>query len=125
MVFSGFPGGSEGKKSACSAGDVGSIPGSGRWPREGNGHSVQCSCLEKFMDRGAWQATVHGFTELDMTERVTHIWYSQNDKIIILCLILEIVKEMATFSSILAWKIPGTEEPGGLSSTGSHRVGRN
>ena len=77
------------------------------------------------MDRGAWQATVHGFTELDMTEQVTHIWYSQNDKIIILCLILEIVKEMATFSSILAWKIPGTEEPGGLSSTGSHKVGRN
>ena len=68
MVFSGFPGGSEGKESACSAGDLGLIPGSGRWPRGGNGHSLQYSCLENFMDRGAWQATVYGFTESDMTE---------------------------------------------------------
>ena len=77
------------------------------------------------MDRGAWQATVHGFTELDMTEQLTHIWYSQNDKIILLCLILEIAKEMGILSSILSWRIPGTEEPGGLSSTGLHRVGHD
>ena len=77
------------------------------------------------MDRGAWQATVHGFTELDMTERLRHIWYSQNDKIILLCLILEIAKEMGILSSILSWRIPGTEEPGGLSSTGLHRVGHD
>ena len=54
--------------SACNAGDLGSIPGSGRWPRGGNGHSLQYSCLENFMERGAWQATVYGFTESDMTE---------------------------------------------------------
>ena len=111
--------------SACNAGDLGSIPGSGRWPRGGNGHSLQYSCLENFMERGAWQATVYGFTESDMTEWLTRIWYSQNDKIILLCLFLEIAKEMATHSSILVWRIPGTEEPGGLSSMGSHRVGPN
>ena len=56
----GFPGGSEGKASACSAGDPGLIPGSGRSPGEGNGNALQDSCLENPMDRGAWQATVHG-----------------------------------------------------------------
>ena len=56
----GFPGGSEGKESACSAGDPGSIPGSGRSPGEGIGYPLQYSCLENSMDRGAWQAIVHG-----------------------------------------------------------------
>ena len=56
----GFPGGSEGKESACSAGDPGSIPGSGRSPEEGIGYPLQYSCLENSMDRGAWRATVHG-----------------------------------------------------------------
>ena len=55
----GFPGGSEGKASACSARDLGSIPESGRSPGEGNGNPLQYSCLENPMDRGAWQATVH------------------------------------------------------------------
>ena len=55
-----FPGGSDGKESACDAGDPGSIPGSGGSPGEGNDNSFQCSWLEKPMDRGAWQATVHG-----------------------------------------------------------------
>ena len=55
----GFPGGSDGKESACSVGDPGSIPGSGRSPGEGNGNPLQYSCLENPMDRGAWQATVH------------------------------------------------------------------
>ena len=45
---------------AANAGDVGSIPGSGRFPGEGNGNPFQYSCLENPMDRGAWQATVHG-----------------------------------------------------------------
>ena len=49
-----FPGGSGGKASACSAGDPGSIPGSGRSPGEGNGNPLQYSCLENPMDRGAW-----------------------------------------------------------------------
>ena len=56
----GFPGGSEVKASACNIGDLGSIPGSGRSPGEGNGSPLQYSCLENPMDRGAWQATVHG-----------------------------------------------------------------
>ena len=47
----GFPGGSDGKASACNAGDLGSIPGSGRYPGEGNGYSLQYSCLENSMNR--------------------------------------------------------------------------
>ena len=58
----GFPGGSDGKESACSGRDPGSIPGSGRFPGEGNGYSLQYSYLENSRDRGAWQATVHGVT---------------------------------------------------------------
>ena len=56
----GFPGGSEVKASACNAGDLGSIPGLGRSPGEGNGNPLQSSCLENPMDKGAWWATVHG-----------------------------------------------------------------
>ena len=51
------------QESACDAGDQGSIPGSGRSSGEGNGNPPQCSCLENPMDRGAWQATVHGVTK--------------------------------------------------------------
>ena len=53
-------GGSEVKASACNAGALGSIPGSGRSPGEGNGNPLQYSCLENPMDGGAWWATVHG-----------------------------------------------------------------
>ena len=56
----GFPGGSDGKESACSAGDPGSILGLGRSSGEGNGNLLQYSGLENFMDTGAWQAKVHG-----------------------------------------------------------------
>ena len=56
----GFPGGSEGKASACDVEDPGSIPGSGRSPGEGNGNPLQYSCLENPMDRGACWATAHG-----------------------------------------------------------------
>ena len=59
----GFPGGSNGEESACDAGDLGSIPGSGRSPGEGNGNLVQCSHLGNSMDRGAWWATVHGVSK--------------------------------------------------------------
>ena len=58
-----FPGGTDGKASAYNAGDRGSIPGSGRFPGEGNGHPLQYSCLENPMDRGAWWAAVHVVTE--------------------------------------------------------------
>jgi len=62
-VRKGFPGGSDGKESACYAGDLGLIPGSRRYLREGNGNSLQYSCLENSKDRGAWQATVHGVSK--------------------------------------------------------------
>ena len=52
--------GSDGKESACDAGDLGLIPGLGRSPAEGNGNPLQSFCLENAMDRGAWWATVHG-----------------------------------------------------------------
>ena len=58
-----FPGGSEVKASACSAGDLGLIPESGRSPGEGNGNPLQYSFLENPMDVGAWQATVHGISK--------------------------------------------------------------
>ena len=59
----GSPGGSDGKESACSSGDLGSVPGSGRFPGEGNGNPLQYSGLENPMDRGAWWATAHGVTK--------------------------------------------------------------
>ena len=59
----GFPGGSGVKASACNAGDPGSVPGLGRSPGEGNSNPFQYSCLENSMDRGAWQAIVHGLAE--------------------------------------------------------------
>ena len=63
----GFPSGSDGKESACNAGELSSIPGSGRSPGEENGYPLQYCCLENSMDRGEWQAIVHG-----VTERVRH-----------------------------------------------------
>ena len=56
----GFPDGSDSKESACSAGDPGSIPGSGRSPGEGNGNPTPVFSLENSMDRGTWLASVHG-----------------------------------------------------------------
>ena len=64
----GFPGGSDGKDSACNAGYLGSIPGLGRSPREGSGYPLQYSCLENSMDRGVWQAIVHKIAESDTIE---------------------------------------------------------
>ena len=58
-----FSGGSDGKASVYNAGDPGSIPGLGRSPGEGDGNPLQYYCLENPMDRGAWQATVHGVTK--------------------------------------------------------------
>ena len=58
-----FPAGSDGKESTCSAGDLGSIPGSGRSPGEGNGNPLQYPCLVNSTDRGTWQPTVRGVTK--------------------------------------------------------------
>ena len=60
--MTGFPGGLVVKNLLTNAGDTGLIPGSGRSPEEGNGNLLQYSCLKNPMDRGAWQATVHGVT---------------------------------------------------------------
>ena len=82
---------------------------------EGNGNPLQYSCLENPMDRGACKAAVHG---------VTKSWTGLSDFTFAFhCHALE--KEMATHSSVLAWRIPGTGEPGGLPSMGSHRVGHD
>ena len=68
LQVKGFPGVSECKESACNAGDLGSIPGSGRSPKEENSYLLQYSCLENPMGRRTWQAIVHGIAESDMTD---------------------------------------------------------
>ena len=60
LTHTGFPGGPAAKNPPASAGDVGSVPGLGRSPGEGNVSPLQCSCLETSVDRGAWQATMLG-----------------------------------------------------------------
>ena len=60
FVYRGFPGGSDGKESVCSAGDLGSVPGLGRSPGEGNDNPLHYSCLENPMDREIWQVIVGG-----------------------------------------------------------------
>ena len=69
-----FPGGSGSEEIAYNAGDPGLIPGLGRSPGIGNGNPLQYSCLENSMDKGAWQVTVHGVIESDMTEQLTLIF---------------------------------------------------
>ena len=81
-----------------------------RYPQVLNGNPLQYSCLENPMDRGVWQAAVHGVAKSNFT--VTFHFPA-------------LEKEMATHSSVLAWRIPGMGEPGGLPSMGWHRVGHN
>ena len=82
---------------------------------EGNGKPLQYSCLENPMDGGAWWATVHGVpTSRSRLSDFTFTFHFH-----------AMEKEMATHSSVLAWRIPGTAEPGGLPSMGSHRVGHD
>jgi len=80
---------------------------------EGNGNPLQCSCLENPRDEGAWWAAVSGVAQnRTQLKRLS----SSSSSVCVL------EKEMATYSSVLAWRIPGTREPGGLPSLGSHRV---
>ena len=79
---------------------------------EGNGTPLQYSCLETPMDRGAWRAAVHGVAK--SRTRLSDFAHFH-----------ALEKEMATHSSVLAWRIPGMEEPGGLPSMGLHRVGHD
>ena len=82
---------------------------------EGNGNPLQYSCLENIMDRGAWKAAVHGVAKSQTQLSVfTFTFYFH-----------ALEKDMATHSRILAWRIPGTGEPGTLPSMGSHRVGHD
>ena len=120
LKYIGFPGGSEGKESACHAEDPGSIPGSGRSLGKENGYPLQYSCLDNSMDRRAWQATVHGIAKSCtwLSSSLTNTTYQS------LGLKVPLEEGMATHSSILAWRIPGTEEPPGLQSIGSQRVGQ-
>ena len=80
MGVLGFPGGSEVKASAWNAGDLGSIPGSGSSPGEGNGNPLQYSCLEILMNVGAWWATVHGFAK-SQTRLIDFTFYTSRLKI--------------------------------------------
>ena len=77
-LFKGFPGGSEGKESPCN---VGSIPGSGRSPGEGNGNPLQCSCLENFLEQRSWaDYSLWGYKESDMTEQLIHTASSPHEE---------------------------------------------
>ena len=82
---------------------------------EGNGTPLQYSCLESPMDGGAWKVAVHGFTE--SRTRLSDFTFTFHFH--------ALEKEVATHSSVFAWRIPGTGEPGGLPSMGSHRVGHD
>ena len=82
---------------------------------QGNGTPLQYSCLENPMDGGAWKAAVHGVAE--GRTRLSDFTFTFHFP--------ALEKEMATHSSVLAWRIPGMGEPGGLLSVGSHRVGHD
>ena len=126
----GFPGGAEVKASTCSVGDLGSIPGSGRSPGEGNGYPLQYSDLENSRDY-----TVPGVAKswmqlslllyLPWWLMVKHLPAMWETWVRSLGREDTLEKEMATHSSILAWEILWRKESGGLQSMASQRVGHN
>ena len=138
----GFPGGSAGEESACSAGDLGSVPGSGRSAGEGNGNRLQHSCLKNPMDREAWQAIVHRVTRVrhDLATKPPPSiqglpWWLRGQSVCLQC-------GRAGFDSWVGkipWRrnwqptlvlLPGKshgrrKKPGGRQSMGLHRVGHD
>ena len=120
-----FPGGSAGKESACNAGDLSSIPGLGRFPGEGNSYLLQYSGLENSMDcivhgvvkSQIWLSDFHFLSYL-VAQMVKHLPAMQETWVWSLGQEHPLEKEIATHSSILAWKISWTEEPGRLQSWG-------
>ena len=111
----GFPGGSVVKNLPANARDLGLIPGLGRFPGEANGNPLQYSCLENPRDRRAWWAAICGVAE--SRTRLSNSTFTFHFP--------ALEKEMATHSSVLAWRIPGTREPDRLPSMGLHRVGHD
>ena len=103
------------KVSAYNEGDLGSIPGSGRSPGEGNGNPLQYSCLENPMKGEAWSAAVHGVAK--SRTRLSDFTFPFHFS--------ALEKEMAIHSSTIAWKIPWTEEPDRLQSMGLQSVGHD
>ena len=77
FFYLGFPCGSDGKESTCNAGDLGSSPGLVRSPGEGNGNTLQHSCLGTLLERGAWRATVHGAVKSQARLRGKHCHLSK------------------------------------------------
>ena len=109
---------------AGRGGDIGSRALSPQIPKlgmlksfieEGTGTPLQSSCLENPVDGGGWWAAVHGVAK--SRTRLNDFTFTFHFH--------ALEKEMATYSSVLAWRIPGMAEPGGLQSVGSHRVGHN
>ena len=92
--------------------DAGSVPESGRSPGKGNGYPLQYFCLKNPMDSGAWWAAVPRITKSQTRLSDFTLTFHFH----------ALEQEMATHSSVLAWRIPWTAEPGGLPSMGSHRV---
>ena len=110
MEVTGLPTWRSGKEFACQCRRCGFDP----WGSEGeDGNLLQYSCLGNATDRGAWQAAVHGVSKSQT--RLSNFPFTFHFH--------ALEKEMATHSSVLAWRIPGTGECGGLPSMGWHRVG--
>jgi len=102
-------------KKECNLAICDNMDGPRGYYGEGNGTPLQCSCLENPMDGEAWWAAVHGVAEGQT--RLGDFTFTFHFH--------SLEKEMATHSRVLAWRIPGMGEPGGLPSLGSYRVGHD
>ena len=133
-VFLGFPCGSAGKGTACNVGDLGSMPGLGRTPGEGKGFPLQYSGLENSMDcivhgvakSPKWLSEFHfHFGDFPVAQMVRNRPAMQETRVWSLGQEDPLETGMAIHSSILAWRIPWTQKPGGLQFLGLQRVGQD